>query len=141
MDFTRLAPGQRWVIRGGMGHQRGELSRSRTSGWLVSEKRTCVEGAPRSKKKGKTTPNVPSNWPEIPRFPSPSIARTCWSMALYSSSGSSNAPCSKVLTPTYTYTGCIPDHGGICAEKTRMCGAPPGCQGRRDRQWPQSMSI
>ena len=55
--------------------------------------------------------------------------------------GSSNAPCSKVLTPTYTHTGCIPDHGGICGEKTGMCGAPPGCQGRRDRQWPQSMSI
>ena len=43
LDFTRLAPGQRWVIRGGMGHQRGELSRSRTSGWLVSEKRIYVE--------------------------------------------------------------------------------------------------
>ena len=55
--------------------------------------------------------------------------------------GSSNAPCSKVLTPTYTHTGCIPDHGGICGEKTGMCGAPPGCQGRRDRQWPQSMRI
>ena len=25
-----------------MGHQRGELSRSRTSGWLVSEKRMCT---------------------------------------------------------------------------------------------------